>query len=241
MARKIETTELRKRRRLNPLEFLKVWFPALLVFPFGAGGLSAAIVNAIGPAHPVLDVLSIVSTAGITAWGVGWMCFMLGHDDPALDFDDRRWQVVVDRNRRARPHGKAEKTRAKDVSYYRYSVWVEPQNEQLKLLVVSHEKEKVGILRWFARKTKKLYNTEHQQWGEGEAFSLATPDPEHYLEALGDAQIVAENLEDKSYAEGLNKRRLDLTATALQHPTLSAKTRARLDAAEEEAQRLLES
>lgn len=234
--RPLLTKELRKRGRLTAWMRYKVYAPlvnllaSLLVLPV----LIVASVRT-GQSFDAWFGIAVAVDACVLCWSLIWLIAAEGDDDWKTDsFATRRLQVRLDELRKSRAHRDDELSRLRDLdrSYSRYSVLIERKGSDLVMTAVRHERRVTAwpLISWRAEKTKRLYNIERGSWTDGAAggWRIQQPTVDKVTDALTDAQVTVEEMENESYAEALKVHRLDALVLAMQPPPASAHSRARV-------------
>jgi hypothetical protein len=242
------TKELQKRNTFSPWAMYKIYAPlgnliaALLLFAVLA--IMAQLTTTTSSDIVIGILLGLDIVCGI--WNGVWLAMAWGSGDEALSFSQRRFQVLGDYLRRNRVHHADETSRLKALkrAYPRYSVRVIRVRQSIELKAVQHTYEGKGpLLPWKTSNTKLLYDADRARWSSDAAaqWKISNPTVDKVMEAVGEAQLVVEELENKAYAEALTEHRLDVLAIALQPPPASARSRARLAIEEDELDNILNS
>jgi hypothetical protein len=241
------TKELKKRTKFSLVEKYKALAPIFNTF-LGFFILSG-IIFALCYTSSIITILlySLGIVASILFTGANVVLWVDISDSSTNSFTERFNQLSLDDLRRNRAHKDDELGRLPELDnlYSRYCILVSRQKNEIVISAVEHTHKKYrfwsGFFAWKATVTKKLWDAEKGRWGEKDTMNwkISSPTVDKVREALTTAQVIVEELENKSYAEALERYRLDVLAIAMQPPPASSASVAAVSIQEDTLEELL--
>jgi len=196
----------------------------------------------------LVETLAYTTSLILLIWGVMWFFWAISRDKGVMSLSDRRDQFELDAIRKNRPHRDDELARLKelDSKYSRYSILVKRDKKAIKLIAVEHKpasyRMPTPFLRYKSVTSKKLYNVDNESWDGKSAvkWKIDNPTVDKVMDAMADAQVAVEEMENNSYRNALEEHKVDVLAITMQPPPASASSRAHVAVNDDPLQGLID-
>jgi hypothetical protein len=189
-------------------------YPELTALFAGTSGTGLAITATATGASHAHEILGIV-VAGISMF-VGGITAIFSADEG--NFGDRKERLRYDYSRRFAPHASDRKSRKRDVLYAQYSVWLERESVDVKIYLCEHTVPARGA--WKKHKIRKReFDANQGEWSADQpAKFLNNPSVDDLMDAITDAEISAQAVEEQTYQKALNELQIERLVRLHQAP-----------------------